>query len=81
MIHGDHEKALPMMKQIVKAFSDDDVVVSWNIADEPSPPDLIPVARMIRTVHEADPLNRPVLATFNSLGKFGPFVPYLDSRR
>jgi hypothetical protein len=78
MIHAEPDKMLPMMKQIVKAFSDDDVVIAWNVADEPSPPELIPVARMIRTVHEADPLKRPVLATFNSTGKFGPFVPYLD---
>jgi hypothetical protein len=73
-----YEKALSIIKRLSKAFADDDVVVAWKVYDEPSSKELLSVAKVIRAIRQGDPLQRPGLIEFNSLTKFGTFVPYLS---
>jgi hypothetical protein len=74
----EYNEALPIIKRLAKTFSDDDVIVSWYVYDEPQRKSVLPVATITRAIHEADPLKRPALVVFNSLVKFGAFLPYLD---
>jgi hypothetical protein len=72
------DEAVSIMKELANAYASDEVVVSWKVYDEPSVKELLPVARVIRAIHEADPLQRPAIVEFNSHVKFGSFAPYLN---
>jgi len=68
----------PVARRIAEAFADDDVIVSWKIADEPGVARLLPLVSIIRAIREADPLKRPELIEFNATSKFASFASYLS---
>ena len=71
-------QVLPIARQLNKAFADDDVIVSWKIADEPGVSDLLKLACIMRALSEADPHGRPQLIEFNNTSTSAAFSPYLN---
>ncbi|MFH0965907.1 MAG: hypothetical protein V2A58_18060 [Planctomycetota bacterium] len=73
-----YEQLLPIARRVAEAFADDDVIVSWKIADEPGLSQLVSLVSIIRAIREADPLKRPELIEFNATAKFASYAAYLD---
>ncbi len=73
-----YRQLLPITRRLNEAFAEDDVIVSWKIADEPGVDRLIPLAMMMRALREADPHNRPQLIEFSAPVKMEPFASYLN---
>ena len=69
-----YRQLVPIARRVAEAFADDDVIVSWKIADEPGVARLLPLASIIRAIREADALKRPELIEFNATSKFASFA-------
>jgi len=77
--HGEgYEQILPIAKKLTEAFGDDEIIVSWKIADEPGLSRLLPLTCSMRALREADPLNRPQVIEFNAPSKMASYAPYLN---
>ncbi len=73
-----YKQVLPVAQRLAEAFADDEVIVSWKIADEPGIGQMMRLACGMRAIAEADPLGRPQLIEFNNHASFAAFTPYLN---
>jgi hypothetical protein len=73
-----YQPLLPIARRLCEAFADDDIIVSWKMADEPGLSRLLELACTMRALSECDALGRPQLIEFNSTAKFASFAPYLN---
>lgn len=73
-----YKPVVPIAQRLAEAFADDEVIVSWKIADEPSLGAMVQLAMGMRAIAEADHLGRPQLIEFNNTATFAAFTPYLN---
>ena len=68
---------LPIARRAAQAL-DDDIIVSWFVADEPKIDALIPIATVIRAIREVDPHSRPEVIALNSTKLAKVWARYLS---
>lgn len=76
--HAGYQQLLPMARRLCEAFADDEIIVAWTLADEPSAAGLLPIVCKARALTESDPLARPRLVVFNGVSSASYYTPYLD---
>jgi len=72
-----YQQLLPITDRLVKAFPNDDTIISWVVADEPGTERLVTLVSIIRALRESDPLKRPEFLVFNAPVKMEPYAPYI----
>ena len=72
-----HGPILAIARRAAEAF-DDEIIVSWFVADEPKIDALLPIATVIRAIREGDPYSRPEVIALNSTRLAKAWARYLS---